>query len=150
VVIAAEKRRAVALGLVAEFKERLAAVEEEMIPYYKDKAQAKQDLAAATTAAATYRKKIEELGYRQIDLKDSEQDSEHQIRSAEYDYEISQELHAKASAATDLFEEYQQDNPAKYQTEIEKVLLAREQFEEIRFRSEREHGIRQKDNEQRG
>jgi hypothetical protein len=42
------------------------------------------------------------LGYRRIELKDAEQEADHEVRVAEYDYERAKEVYIRASQATEV------------------------------------------------
>jgi hypothetical protein len=113
VVIAAEIHRAEVLVTVIARQQEVAAVKKTMIPLYEDKAAARLQDAEAIKLEAGYRKQIEELGYRRIDLKQAQEDADHEIRlveerqeEAHYDYLRAERITeiTKAEARTMLLE----------------------------------------------
>ena len=82
-VLAAEQRRADAETLVLTAKRELAAVKQSMVPFYVEKAEAKEALALAITQEIPVQEAIIRLGYDRIALKDFEEDANHQTRQAE-------------------------------------------------------------------
>jgi hypothetical protein len=101
-VVQAEKRKAAALALVIEADKRIAAVKEETIPYYLQKAAAREGLAVAVTEDAQVQKDIAALGFEKNLLKRTEQDEEHQMREQELDYELLTESLVRATLAEEL------------------------------------------------
>lgn len=102
IVIAAELRRAEVLETVIAKQEEVAAIKKTMIPLYEDKAEARLRDAEAIKEEAEYRKQIEELGYRRIDLKRAQEDADHQVRQAEEVYEEARYAYFKAERTTEL------------------------------------------------
>jgi hypothetical protein len=124
-VIAAEKRRAAALVKVIEAKEALAETQKTMIPLYLEKAEAREDLAEATTKEAEVKEDLERLGYDRITLKTAQEDQEHQIREAEEDYELAQYAHAKATQAIEMARLQSRRLLQEYSNAVREALLAR-------------------------
>jgi len=82
-VLEAEKRRAAALSQVLVYEQELAEVKKEMIPLLKEKAAARMRLADSTISEASWRQRIEELGYTRIQLKETQELADRQVRSKE-------------------------------------------------------------------
>lgn len=101
-VLAAEQRRAASLTKLLTAQEELAAIKQEMVPYYIEKAEAREELADAVTKQIPVLKAIEELGYDRIALKDAEEEATHQERQANLEFEIAKEAYTRASTATQL------------------------------------------------
>ena len=101
-VLVAERRKAAALELVIAAEQELAAIKEGMIPLYVEKAQAKIELAGATTEDAANRKAIEMLGFQRNALKASEASAESTIRQAELSYTMAQDALVRATDAVEV------------------------------------------------
>lgn len=125
-VVVAEKRRAAALELVLEAKKRLAEVQKTMIPLHLEKAHAREDQAEATIQEADVKRRIEELGYDRIRLKDSQEAADHEVRDAERDFEIAQENLARATKAVELLHQQNRRRLQEYQNAVRESLLARQ------------------------
>lgn len=102
VVIAAEIHRAEVLETVIARQKVVAEVKKTMIPLYEDKAAARLQEAEAIKEEAVYRRRIEELGYRRIDLKRAQEDADHQVRLAEEENEEARYAYTKAERTTTL------------------------------------------------
>lgn len=124
--VVSEQRRSKALALLVESKERLAILQQEMVPLYESKADARIVLADATKEEAQYREEIEKLGYQKKILEDTTQGVEHQIREAENDYEYAKELLTKATSTTALLREQSSRLLQEYRNEVDSSLLERE------------------------
>ena len=90
-VLLAEQRRAATLQKVVEAEKQVAEIQKTMIPYMIQKADARLVQAEAIKEEAYAKKEIEELGYRRIELKQQQEDAEHQLRGAELALEQSRE-----------------------------------------------------------
>ena len=101
-VLAAEQRRAASLTLLMDAQRILAEIKREMVPYYIEKADARLKLADAVTEEAAAKEQIERLGYDRLDLEQSKEDMEHQVREANLEYELAQEANLRAQKATEL------------------------------------------------
>jgi hypothetical protein len=101
-VLAAEERRAATLGTLLAAQRALASIKEAMIPFYAQKAAAREALAGAVTAEVPVKIAIENLGYDRIALKTAEAGVEHDIRQAELEVELARQAYARASAATEV------------------------------------------------
>jgi hypothetical protein len=82
-VLAAEQRRAAILPLVIEAQKQVAVTKVEMIPWHLQKAQARLDQADMITREADWKRQIELLGYRRLDLKEADEVAKHQLRLQE-------------------------------------------------------------------
>lgn len=88
IVLTAERRRAAALGQVAEAEKIVAAVKQTMVPYYLKKAAAEEQLAGVVAVEAEAKKGLELIGYDKLKLRWSQEEADHLIRLAENDYEL--------------------------------------------------------------
>ncbi len=101
-VLAAENRRAATLELLLAAQEIVAGIKREMVPFYIEKASARQDLAVAITNEIPIKEAIEKLGYDRIELKDAEEAANHQAREAEEEVEIARLAWTRANKATEF------------------------------------------------
>jgi len=126
-LVAAEERRAAILPLVIEAEKKLAEVREAMIPLQVEKADARIDQAAAITQEAEVKKEIAELGYRRIELKDAQEDADHQIRLAENERDVAYRKYIEAQNLTELTKQQiktildELDEDAKHQLRIQEI-----------------------------
>ncbi len=151
-VLAAENRRAIALGQVIAAQQEIAAVKESMIPFYQEKASARLELAEAITNEAEIKKQIEELGYDRIEVKRQSEAADHQVRQAELNYEMAQESLARATKAVEKarIETRQQLQVYSNQTRSEILSIRRAlEEEQIKFRYDNalEHRLIEVDSE---
>jgi len=101
-VLVAERRQAASLEKVLVAQQRVAAVKREMVPFYIQKAQARQVLAKATQDEIPILKAIEELGYDRIALRDADEDEKHQERQMDLEYELAMEDYTRANGANEF------------------------------------------------
>jgi len=101
-VLAAERRRADTLTVLLAAQRVVANIKQSMVPFYIEKAEARQDLAVAITNEIPIRKKIEELGYDRITLKNAEEAAAHRIRQAEEEVEVASVAWHRAREATEI------------------------------------------------
>ncbi len=101
-VLAAENRRAATLELLLAAQRVVADIKKEMVPFYQEKAKARQDLAVAITNEIPVREAIEKLGYKRIELKDAEEAANHQVREAEEEVELARLAWTRANKATEF------------------------------------------------
>ena len=80
----------------------VADIKKAMVPFYIEKAKAREDLAEAVTQEIPIRKAIKELGYDRIAVKTAEETSNHQVREAEETVELARLSWTKANKATEL------------------------------------------------
>ncbi|MFZ5452425.1 MAG: hypothetical protein ACOZF2_11245 [Thermodesulfobacteriota bacterium] len=125
-VVAAEQRRAAALQLVLEAKKRLAEVQKTMVPLYLEKAHAREEQAEATIEEAEVKRRIEELGYDRIRLRDAQEAADHEVREAEGDYEIAQENLTRITKAVELIRNRNRRLLQEYQNVVRESLLNRQ------------------------
>jgi hypothetical protein len=122
----AEQRRAAALQLVVAAKKRLADVKKEMIPLYLKKAEAREDLAEATTKEAAVKEQIELLGYDRIKLKDAEEEADHEVREAENDFQLAQEQYTRWEKIVEILRTQQRRILQQYANDVRREILARQ------------------------
>ena len=101
-VLEAENRRAAALELVMAAQLIVAGIKKEMVPFYIEKAQAREDLAAAIIAEIPIREAIEKLGYDRIELKNTDEAARHLLRAAENELESAKENLTRQAKITAL------------------------------------------------
>ena len=101
-VLTAERARIVSEEKLLVAKQELAAIRTTMIPYYIEKANAKEDLADAITAEVPDKIALENLGYDRAALKVATGEVDHGVRMAELVVDISRQALARASAATEI------------------------------------------------
>lgn len=126
-VLAAERRRAEALEKVLAAQQVLAAIKKEMVPFYIDKAEAREELAAAVTAEIPIREAIERLGYDRITLKNSEEAANHLIRAAENAWEQAKGMFTQANKATQLARAQSQRLLQEYSNSVRSEILGKRQ-----------------------
>jgi len=101
-IIAAEYKKAAALGKLIIKEEELIAVKKTMIPLQKQKAAARITQAGAIKEEAYVKEDIEELGYERIKLTAAKEGMEHELRLAEEDYEEARIDYTRADRQTEL------------------------------------------------
>jgi hypothetical protein len=126
-VLAAEQRRAASLEKVLAAQQVVAVIKKEMIPYYVEKAEAREELAAAITAEIPIKEAIERLGYDRIALKDSEEEANHLIRAAENAMEEARGVYEQANRATMLAREQARRLLHEYSNNIRGEILEKKQ-----------------------
>ena len=122
-VVEAEQRRAAALQLVLVAERELAAVKETMIPLYQQKAQARLNDAAAITSEVDVKRKIEELGYEKIELRNQEEQAEHEIRDANLFYERTQTNRRKSDIALQLAQAQARTIMTQYENTVRAAII---------------------------
>lgn len=122
-VLKAEQRRADALSKVVEAKLIVAGIKKEMIPFYLQKAEARETLAQAIIAEIPILKAIEELGYDRIALKTAEEDSVHIQHLAEEEFEMAREALLRATKATELARAQSRRLLIEYSNHIRALIL---------------------------
>lgn len=126
-VLAAENRRANSLQQVLVAQQILAGIKKEMIPFYIDKAEAREELADAVIKEIPIREALEKLGYDRIALKDSDEAANHLIRAAENEFELTRELWTKANKATELARVQARRVLQEYSNEIRASILEKKE-----------------------
>lgn len=122
-LVAAEQRRADILPSVIAAKQEVAAIKEEMIPYYLEKADARLLLADAVAKEAEFKRLIEELGYRRIDLKNADEAAKHELRLQEIIQNQYHMQYIQADRQLALAKQQAETAIAQYQLEIRNQLI---------------------------
>lgn len=129
-VLAAEQHRADSLQKVLVAQQILAVIKQEMVPYYVDKAHAREALAEAVTKEIPIREAIERLGYDRIALKDSEEAANHLTRAAENEYELARQIWTRANKSTELAKAQARRLLQEYSNEVrQRIINERETLE---------------------
>lgn len=126
-VLAAERRRAASLEQVLVAQRLVAAIKKEMVPFYLDKAKAREDLAVAITQDAAVREQIERLGYDRLELKESEEDMKHQVRQAEEEHELAQHSRIRAEKARQVAQIQLRRLLQEYHNQITQEILSQKE-----------------------
>lgn len=124
-VVAAEQRRAAILQLVADAEMQVADVKETEIPLLLEKAAARIQEAAAVTDEAGWKQRIEELGYRRVDLKIAEEAADHQVRLAELLQEEAHYEQVRAGRILSLAHMQAQTALAQYEEVVRAEIIER-------------------------
>lgn len=131
-VLTAERRRADALQQVLVAHQDLALVKEQMIPFYLQKADAVEQLAAARKAELPIREALERLGYDRIALKDAEEAANHLERQAQENYELAQESLVRARTSTELAKTQSRRILQTYANQVQtNILTMKKELEEM-------------------
>lgn len=101
-VLVAEREKMAALDKVIEAEKLVAEVKKAMIPFYLEKADAKEMLAAAITEDSKVQRDILMLGYDRIALKDAQEGADETLRQAEIAWETAHNEWVLANLATEL------------------------------------------------
>jgi hypothetical protein len=101
-VLAAENRRAETLTRLLAAQQSVADIKKAMVPFYQEKAAAREDLAAAITQEIPVREAIERLGYDRIALEDAKETAAHTEREAQEELELANLAFTQANKATEL------------------------------------------------
>ena len=101
-VLAAERRRAASLTKVLVAELIVAGIKKEMVPFYIQKAEAREELAAAIIAEIPITEALIRLGYDRIDLKTTEEYAGHLEREQQEELELLREQFVRANTAMEL------------------------------------------------
>ena len=101
-VVAAEKRRAASLTKVLAAELIVAGIKKEMVPFYIQKAEAREALAAAITAEIPITEALIRLGYDRLDLKTTEEYAGHLEREQQEELELLREQFVRANTTMEL------------------------------------------------
>ncbi len=126
-VLIAEQRRAAALQRVVTAETEVAEIQKTMIPYMVQKADARILQAEVIKEEAEAKKQIEELGYRRIELKEAQEDAEHQLRVADLALEQARKELTTWDRMTDLARNQSRRAIQDYENIVKKELLPREE-----------------------
>ena len=101
-VLAAERRRAASLTKVLTAELIVAGVKKEMIPFYIEKAGAREQLAQAIIQEIPITEALIRLGYDRLDLKTTEEYAGHLEREQKEELELLREAFVRANTALEL------------------------------------------------
>jgi hypothetical protein len=101
-VLAAERRRAASLTKVLAAELIVAGIKKEMVPFYIEKAEAREELAAAIIAEIPITEALIRLGYDRIDLKTTEEYAGHLEREQQEELELLREQFIRANTAMEI------------------------------------------------
>ena len=135
-VLAAEQRRAASLTKVLAAELITAGIKREMIPYYIQKAEAREALAAAITAEIPITEAIIRLGYDRIELGRAKEDAAHLERLEQIDMELLREQYVRANTAMEFARAQNRRLLLKYHNEIQALIQDQKkalQKDEIKF-----------------
>ena len=101
-VLAAENRRAASLTKVLAAELIVAGIKKEMVPFYIQKAEAREELAKAIIAELPITEALIRLGYGRIDLKTTEEYASHLERDKQEELELLREQFVRANTTLEL------------------------------------------------
>lgn len=101
-VLVAENQRAAALERVLAAKQMVAEIKQEMIPFYKEKAEASLLLASAIEKDTVAREQIENLGFDRLRLKVAQEDLEHRERLLTEELEVARQAVVRADSTIQI------------------------------------------------
>ncbi len=136
-VLAAETRRAAALTQVLASELIVAGVKKEMIPFYIDKAEAREELAQAIIQEMPITEALIRLGYDRLDLKTTEENAGHLEREKQEELELDRVAFIRASTATELAKLQSRRLLLEYRNNIQAQILEQRktlQMDEVAFR----------------
>jgi len=122
-VLAAEQRRAASLEKVLAAELITAGIKREMVPFYIQKAEAREALAAAITAEIPITEAIIRLGYDRIELERAKESAAHLERLEQIDMELLKEQYIRADTAMDLARMQHRRLLVQYRNEIQALIL---------------------------
>lgn len=136
-VLAAEQRRAASLTKVLAAELIVAGIKKEMVPFYIEKAEAREALAAAIIAEIPVTEAIIRLGYDRIDLKTTEEYAGHLEREKQEELELLREQFIRANTTMELTRIQNRRLLLEYRNQVQAQILEQRkalQEEEISFR----------------
>ena len=136
-VLAAEQRRAASLTKVLAAELIVAGVKKEMVPFYIQKATAREELAAAIIAEIPITEALVKLGYDRINLKTTEEYAGHLEREQQEELELLREQFVRANTAMELIKLQNHRLLLEYRNEIQAQILEQRkglQEDEVSFR----------------
>jgi hypothetical protein len=122
-VLAAEQRRAASLEQVLAAELITAGIKREMVPFYIQKAEAREALAAAITAEIPITEAIIRLGYDRIELERAKEDAAHLERLEQIDMELLREQYVRANMAMELARMQHRRLLLQYRNQIQALIL---------------------------
>ena len=136
-VVAAEQRRAASLSKVLAAELIVAGVKKEMIPFYIQKAEAREQLAQAIIQEIPVTEALIRLGYDRIDLKTTEEYAGHLERDQQEELELLREQFVRANTAMELTRLQNHRLLLEYRNEIQALIQSQRkslQEDEVAFR----------------
>jgi hypothetical protein len=129
-VMVAERRRAATLEVVLEAEKKVAAIKTEMVPYYLEKAKAREELAISIVKENEIREELEKLGYDRLDLKLVQEYFEHLSREADEDYAMAEASLTRARGTTEVARNHLRRLILEYGNQIrQEIINLKEQLE---------------------
>lgn len=122
-VLAAEQRRAASLSKVLAAELIVAGIKKEMVPFYIEKAEAREALAAAIIAEIPITEAIIKLGYDRIDLKTTEEYAGHLEREQQEELELLREQFIRANTAMEITRLQNRRLLLEYRNEVQAQIL---------------------------
>ena len=136
-VVAAEKRRAAALTKVLAAELIVAGIKKEMVPFYIQKAEAREALAQAIIAEIPITEALIRLGYDRIDLKTTEEYVGHLEREQQEELELLREQFVRAHTTMELIKLQNHRLLLEFRNEVQTLILEQRktlQEDEVDFR----------------
>ena len=136
-VLAAERRRAASLSQVLEAELIVAGVKKEMIPFYIQKAEAREELAQAITQEIPITEALIRLGYDRIDLKTTEEYAGHLDREQKEELELLREQLIRANTALEMTRVQSRRQLTEYRNAVQAQIINKRkdlQMNEIDFK----------------
>ena len=136
-VLAAERRRAASLTKVLAAELIVAGIKKEMVPFYIQKAEAREELAAAIIAEIPITEALIRLGYDRIDLKTTEEYAGHLEREQQEELELLREQFIRANTAMEITRLQNRRLLLEYRNEVQAQIIEQRkslQEDEITFR----------------
>lgn len=136
-VLVAERRRAASLSKVLAAELIVAGIKKEMIPFYIQKAEAREALAAAIIAEIPITEAIIRLGYDRIDLKTTEEYTHHLESEKQEELELLREQFIRANTAMELVKFQNHRLLLEYRNEVQAMIMEQHkslQEDEVAFR----------------
>ena len=136
-VLAAERRRAASLTKVLAAELIVAGIKKEMVPFYIERAEAREALAAAIIAEIPITEAIIKLGYDRIDLKTTEEYAHHLESEKQEELELLREQFTRAHTAMELTKLENHRLLLEYRNQVQAQILEQHkslQEDEVSFR----------------
>ena len=122
-VLVAERHRAASLSKVLEAELIVAGIKKEMVPFYIQKAQAREALAQAIIQEIPITEALIRLGYDRIDLKTTEEYVGHLEREQQEDLELAREAYTRASTVLEYAKAQSRRLLLEYRNTIQKQIM---------------------------
>lgn len=136
-VLAAEQRRAASLQKVLTAELIVAGVKKEMVPFYIQKAEAREQLAQAIIQEIPITEALLRLGYDRIDLKTTEEYAGHLEREQQEELELLREQFIRADTTMELTQLQNRRLLLEYRNYIQAQIMEQRkalQEDEVSFR----------------